>query len=55
MNNSEKNTGKVPPQNIDAEKSLLGAILIDEEDLIDVIENDKIDLDREEEISDETD
>lgn len=38
MNNSEKNTGKVPPQNIDAEKSLLGAILIDEEVLIDVAE-----------------
>ena len=38
MSNSEKNTGKVPPQNIDAEKSLLGAILIDEEVLIDVAE-----------------
>ncbi len=23
--------GKVPPQNLDAEKSLLGAVLIDEE------------------------
>ncbi|MDO4871924.1 MAG: replicative DNA helicase [bacterium] len=38
MNNSEKNAGKVPPQNIDAEKSLLGAILIDEEVLVDVAE-----------------
>ncbi|MDO4868404.1 MAG: replicative DNA helicase [bacterium] len=38
MSNSEKNAGKVPPQNIDAEKSLLGAILIDEEVLIDVAE-----------------
>jgi replicative DNA helicase len=32
-------TGKVPPQNIDAEKSLLGAILIDEETLADVSEH----------------
>jgi replicative DNA helicase len=31
--------GKVPPQNIDAEKSLLGAILIDEEVLADVSEH----------------
>jgi replicative DNA helicase len=38
MNNSQNNAGKVPPQNIDAEKSLLGAILIDEEVLIDVAE-----------------
>ena len=38
MSNSEKNAGKVPPQNIDAEKSLLGAILLDEEVLIDVAE-----------------
>jgi len=30
--------GKIPPQNIDAEKSLLGAILIDEEVLADVSE-----------------
>lgn len=29
--------GKVPPQNIDAEKSLLGAVLIDEEVLTDII------------------
>lgn len=32
-------TGKIPPQNIDAEKSLLGAVLIDEEVLADVSEN----------------
>lgn len=32
-------TGKIPPQNIDAEKSLLGAILIDEEVLADVAES----------------
>lgn len=38
MNNEENRGGKVPPQNIDAEKSLLGAILIDEEVLIDVAE-----------------
>lgn len=38
MNNSDKNAGKIPPQNIDAEKSLIGAILIDEEVLIDVVE-----------------
>lgn len=31
-------TGKIPPQNTDAEKSLLGAILIDEEVLADVAE-----------------
>lgn len=31
--------GKVPPQNIDAEKSLLGAILIDEETLADISEH----------------
>ncbi len=31
--------GKVPPQNIDAEKSLLGAVLIDEETLADISEN----------------
>lgn len=30
--------GKVPPQNLDAEKSLLGAVLIDEEVLADVAE-----------------
>ena len=38
MNNSEKSAGKIPPQNIDAEKSLLGAILIDEEVIMDVAE-----------------
>ena len=32
-------TGKVPPQNLDAEKSLLGAVLIDEEVLADVSEH----------------
>ncbi|MDO4902159.1 MAG: replicative DNA helicase [bacterium] len=37
MNNDNK-SGKIPPQNIDAEMSLLGAILIDEEVLIDVAE-----------------
>ncbi len=31
--------GKVPPQNIDAEKSLLGAVLIDDEVLADVTEH----------------
>lgn len=37
MNNEEKG-GRIPPQNIDAEKSLLGSILLDEEVLIDVAE-----------------
>lgn len=32
-------TGKVPPQNVDAEMSLIGAILIDEEVLADVTEH----------------
>ena len=32
-------SGKLPPQNLDAEKSLLGAILIDEEVLADVTEH----------------
>lgn len=32
-------TGKIPPQNLDAEKSLLGAVLIDEEVLADVSEH----------------
>ena len=32
-------TGKIPPQNLDAEKSLLGAVLIDEETLSDVSEH----------------
>ena len=31
--------GKIPPQNLDAEMSLIGAILIDEEVLIDIAEN----------------
>ncbi|NLA42546.1 replicative DNA helicase [Candidatus Saccharibacteria bacterium] len=35
---SKKAAAKVPPQNIDAEKSLLGAILIDEDVLADVSE-----------------
>ena len=32
-------TAKIPPQNIDAEKSLIGAVLIDEEVLADVAQN----------------
>ena len=36
---SDKTVGKLPPQNIDAEKSLLGAVLIDEEVLADVTEH----------------
>ena len=36
---SNKTVGKLPPQNIDAEKSLLGAVLIDEEVLTDIIEH----------------
>ena len=31
--------GKVPPQNVDAEMSLLGAVLIDEEVLADITEH----------------
>ena len=31
--------GKIPPQNVDAEKSLLGAVLIDEETLADISEH----------------
>ena len=34
--NTEKAAGKLPPQNLDAEKSLLGAVLIDEEVLADI-------------------
>ncbi len=34
--NTESAGGKIPPQNLDAEKSLLGAVLIDEEVLADV-------------------
>lgn len=37
-NSNDKIAGKIPPQNIDAEKSLLGAILIDEDALTDVAE-----------------
>jgi len=40
---SADKTGKIPPQNLDAEKSLLGAVLIDEEVLADVTENVKPD------------
>ena len=36
---SDKTVGKLPPQNIDAEKSLLGAVLIDEEVLADATEH----------------
>ncbi len=35
----EVTVGKVPPQNLDAEKSLLGAVLIDEETLADITEH----------------
>src|SRR5687768_12369477 len=38
MATKEIPTGKVPPQNIDAEMSLLGAVLIDEETLADISE-----------------
>lgn len=39
MSAKEVQSGKVPPQNLDAEKSLLGAVLIDEEVLADVSEH----------------
>ena len=39
MANKEIPVGKIPPQNIDAEKSLLGAVLIDEETLADISEH----------------
>lgn len=39
MVSKEVTVGKVPPQNIDAEKSLLGSVLIDEETLADISEN----------------
>ena len=42
MAKKEVPAGKVPPQNLDAEKSLLGAILIDEEVLADVAEITKV-------------
>ena len=35
----EVHAGKVPPQNLDAEKSLLGAVLIDDETLVDISEH----------------
>lgn len=35
---NEEVKGKIPPQNLDAEKSLLGAVLIDEEVLADAAE-----------------
>ena len=38
MTNKGNPSGKIPPQNLDAEKSLLGAILIDEEVLADAAE-----------------
>ncbi len=39
MATKEVIAGKVPPQNLDAEKSLLGAVLIDEETLADISEH----------------
>ncbi|MBC7869122.1 replicative DNA helicase, partial [Candidatus Saccharibacteria bacterium] len=39
MATKEVLAGKLPPQNIDAEKSLLGAVLIDEETLADISEH----------------
>lgn len=39
---ADNKAAKVPPQNLDAEKSLLGAVLIDEEVLADVSENVKV-------------
>jgi len=39
MANKNVPAGKIPPQNIDAEKSLLGAVLIDEETLADITEH----------------
>ncbi len=39
MATKEIQAGKVPPQNLDAEKSLLGAVLIDEETLADISEH----------------
>lgn len=39
MAKKEVIAGKIPPQNLDAEKSLLGAVLIDEEVLADVSEH----------------
>ena len=39
MSDKASPVGKIPPQNLDAEKSLLGAVLIDEETLADVSEH----------------
>ena len=39
MATKEVIAGKIPPQNVDAEKSLLGAVLIDEETLADISEH----------------
>lgn len=39
MAEKEVAIGKVPPQNLDAEKSLLGAVLIDEETIADISEH----------------
>ncbi len=39
MATKEVQAGKIPPQNLDAEKSLLGAVLIDEEVLADISEH----------------
>lgn len=39
MSAKQVSAGKIPPQNLDAEKSLLGAVLIDEETLSDVSEH----------------
>jgi len=39
MATKEVPAGKIPPQNLDAEKSLLGAVLIDEETLSDISEH----------------
>lgn len=38
MATKQKEAGRIPPQNLDAEKSLLGAILIDEEIIADIAE-----------------
>ncbi len=39
MATKEVQVGKIPPQNLDAEKSLLGAVLIDEETIADISEH----------------
>jgi replicative DNA helicase len=39
MVKKEVSAGKVPPQNLDAEMSLIGAVLIDEEVLADISEH----------------